>query len=184
MKNKKNLVCVTGLPGAGKSLFCEIGNKLGYQLVIMGNQIRKEAKRRSLNDNTESLTQLMIKLRDEKGKNIIAEMCIDEINKSKKRDIIIDGIRNIEEIELFSNIGDVKIVLINNTSEQRIKFLRDRKRSDAPINKKEFNQRDKKELEIGLDEIMKRADIIIENTNLSKEEYIRKSELILNNLLV
>ena len=41
MVKRKKLICVTGLPGAGKSLFCEIGKRLGYELIIMGNQVRK-----------------------------------------------------------------------------------------------------------------------------------------------
>ena len=90
---------------------------------------------------------------------------------------------NIEEIELFTKIGDVKIVLISNTSEQRMKFLLERKRSDAPIDKEEFNRRDSKELEIGLGQVMERADIIIENVGLIKEEYARKTESILHNLM-
>ena len=32
MVKRKKLICVTGLPGAGKSLFCEIGKRLGYEL--------------------------------------------------------------------------------------------------------------------------------------------------------
>ena len=75
----------------------------------------------------------MLELRKERGNNAIANMCIDKINEITNENIIIDGIRNIEEIELFTKIGDVKIVLISNTSEQRMKFLLERKRSDMPI---------------------------------------------------
>tara|TARA_B100001750_G_scaffold90487_1_gene71537 strand:+ start:5435 stop:5986 length:552 start_codon:yes stop_codon:yes gene_type:complete len=183
MTERKNLICVTGLPGAGKSLFCEIGNRLNYEIIIMGDQVRKEAKKRGLNNDTKSLSKLMIELREKRGKNAIANMCEEEINKSTNKNIIIDGIRNIEEIELFSQIGNVKIILIKNTSEQRIKFLQERKRSDAPINEKEFNKRDEKELEIGLKEVMKRAEIVIENIDLTKEEFTKRTELILSNLL-
>ncbi|MBH59459.1 MAG: dephospho-CoA kinase [Thaumarchaeota archaeon] len=180
MTNRKKLICVTGLPGAGKSVFCEIGKRLNFKIIIMGNQIRKEVENRGLNNNSEILSKLMIELREKRGKNAIAEMCKDEIIKSNEKNIIIDGIRNIEEIELFKEIGEVKIILIKNTKEQRMKFLQERNRSDAPMNLDEFNARDKKELEVGLEEVMNISDIIIDNINLTKEEFEKKSELILN----
>ena len=114
MIKRKKLICVTGLPGAGKSLFCEIGKRLGYELIIMGNQVRKEAENRGVDNDSESLSRLMLELRKERGNNAIANMCIDKINEITNENIIIDGIRNIEEIELFTKIGDVKIVLISN----------------------------------------------------------------------
>ena len=52
-----------------------------------------------------------------------------------------------------------------------------------PIDIEEFNRRDNKELEIGLGQVMERADIIIENIGLTKEEYARKTESILHNLM-
>ena len=80
----------------------------------MGNQVRKEAENRGVDNDSESLSRLMLELRKERGNNAIANMCIDKINEITNENIIIDGIRNIEEIELFTKIGDVKIVLISN----------------------------------------------------------------------
>ena len=105
----------------------------------------------------------------------------EEINRLENNNIIIDGIRNIEEIELFMKIGEVKIILIRNTPKKRMKLLQERKRNDAPINIKEFNKRDEKELKIGIEGVMKRADITIDNINLSKEEFEEKTRLIINN---
>ena len=63
-----------------------------------------------------------------------------------------------------------------------MKFLLERKRSDVPIDAEEFNRRDNKELEVGLGQVMERADIIIENIGLTKEQYAKKTESILHNL--
>ena len=181
MTKRRKLICVTGLPGAGKSVFCDVGKELGYDIIIMGDQIRKEARNRGLKNNSEILSKLMIELRKEKGKNAVAEMCKEEINKLENNKVIIDGIRNIEEVELFMKIGEVKIILIRNTSEKRMRLLQERKRSDAPINIEEFKKRDEKELKIGIKEVMKKADIIIDNIDLSKEEFEEKTRLIINN---
>ena len=77
-------------------------------------------------------------------------------------------------------IGEVKIILIRNTSEKRMRLLQERKRSDAPINIEEFNKRDEKELKIGIEEVMKKADIVIDNIDLSKEEFEEKTKIIIN----
>ena len=62
-----------------------------------------------------------------------------------------------------------------------MRLLQERKRSDAPINIEEFKKRDEKELKIGIKEVMKKADIIIDNIDLSKEEFEEKTRLIINN---
>ena len=59
MTKRRKLICVTGLPGAGKSVFCDVGKELGYDIIIMGDQIRKEAKNRGLKNNSEILSKLM-----------------------------------------------------------------------------------------------------------------------------
>ena len=53
MTKRKKLICVTGLPGAGKSVFCDIGKELGYNIIIMVDQNRREAKNRGLQINSE-----------------------------------------------------------------------------------------------------------------------------------
>ena len=183
MKNNKIIICVTGLPGSGKSIFCKTGETIGYKIIVMGDQIRNQAKKRGLSNNAENLSKLMIELRKERGKNVVAEMCKEEINRLENNNIIIDGIRNIEEIELFKKIGNISIILIKSTTEQRIKFLQKRARSDAPINYESFNDRDKKELKIGLDSIINSADITVSNINLTEKEFINKSKKILLKLI-
>ena len=183
MKNNKTIICVTGLPGSGKSIFCKVGERSGYKIIVMGDQIRNQAKKRGLSNNAETLSKLMIELRENEGKDIVAKLCLNEIQLTKNYNIIIDGIRNKEEIKLFKKIGNVSIILIESTTEQRIKFLQKRARSDAPINYKSFNERDKKELKIGLNSIINSADITVSNINLTEKEFINKSKKILLRLI-
>ena len=62
-------------------------------------------------------------------------------------------------------------------------FLIDRGRKDAPLNKKSFKKRDEKEINIGLEKVMKIADIKINNNRLTKEEFKIKSKQILLKLI-
>jgi dephospho-CoA kinase len=44
----KVIVGVAGMPGAGKGAFRRFVQKMGYPVVIMGDEIRNEVKRRKL----------------------------------------------------------------------------------------------------------------------------------------
>ncbi len=181
--NQKLIICVIGLPGAGKSLFCSVSNELGFSIINMGDQVRKEIKKQGLSDDAETLSKMMVKLRKENGRSAIANICIPIIKKSQNKHIIIDGIRNIEEIKQFQKIGKVISILIINTTERRMNFLIDRGRKDAPLNKKSFKKRDEKEINIGLEKVMKITDIKINNNRLTKEEFKIKSKQILLKLI-
>ena len=181
--NQKLIICVIGLPGAGKSLFCSVSNELGFSIINMGDQVRKEIKKQGLSDDAETLSKMMVKLRKENGRSVVAEICIPIIKKSQNKYIIIDGIRNIEEIKQFQKIGQVISILITNTTERRMNFLIERGRNDAPLDKKTFKKRDENEINIGLNQVMKMADIIIDNNELTKEEFKTKSKEILLKLI-
>ena len=181
--NQKLIICVIGLPGAGKSVFCSVSNELGFSVINMGDQIRKKIKKQGLSDDAKTLSEMMIKLRKENGRSAVAEICIPIIKKSQNKYIIIDGIRNIEEIKQFQKIGQVISILITNTTERRMNFLIERGRNDAPLDKKTFKKRDKNEINIGLNQVMKMADIIIDNNELTKEEFKIKSKEILLKLI-
>ena len=181
--NQKLIICIIGLPGAGKSLFCSVSNQLGFSVINMGDQIRKEIKKRGLSDKAETLNKMMIKLRKENGRSAIANICIPIIKESQNKHIIIDGIRNIEEIKEFQKIGKVITILITNTTERRMNFLIERGRKDAPLDKKSFRKRDENEISIGLDKVLEIPDIKINNSGLTKEEFKIKSKQILLKLI-
>ena len=74
----KLIVCLTGMPGAGKSTIAD-GLKLkGYENVNMGNAVREEAKKRNLEPSRSNLGKLMLELREKNGKcTIISYSCIN-----------------------------------------------------------------------------------------------------------
>ncbi len=45
---KKVIVGIAGMPGAGKATFNEIAKREGFTVVVMGDEIREETKRRGL----------------------------------------------------------------------------------------------------------------------------------------
>ena len=86
--------------------------------------------------------------------------------------IIIDGIRSIHEINVLKQTGNVKLLAVHASSETRFNFLSERKRSDDPLTKEKFEERDNREIGVGLKEIIGLADEAIENNNVTIDEMV------------
>tara|TARA_B100000470_G_C19722474_1_gene360685 strand:+ start:136 stop:687 length:552 start_codon:yes stop_codon:yes gene_type:complete len=169
---KKLIVCLTGMPGSGKSTIAE-GLKLkGYDVVNMGNAVRDEAKKRNLESTRLNLGKLMIELRENNGPGAIAELIQPKIESSITNVILVDGIRSNDEIEVLKKSGNVKLLAIHASTYTRFNFLQKRGRSDDPQTKDHFDERDNRELGIGISNPIALSDYAISNINLTKNELI------------
>ncbi|MEM2856427.1 MAG: AAA family ATPase [Candidatus Nitrosocaldaceae archaeon] len=170
------IVCITGMPGSGKSTVAKALNS-SFRILSMGDVVRREAERRGLEPSDVNLGAIMQELRKRYGLGAIAYLLVNEI-KDGKDDIIIDGLRSIKEAEILKGYGNVKILAIHTPKDKRLKFLVDRNRSDAPTSKEEFEIRDKRELDVGVGEAIAYADAIITNDG-SIEELQEKARKII-----
>lgn len=168
----KLIVCLTGMPGAGKSTIAEGLKSKGYEIINMGNAVRNEAKKRNLEPTGTNLGNLMLELREKNGQGAVAELVKPVIENSKSNVIIIDGIRSYHEIEVLKKFGNVKLLAIHASTGTRFGFLKQRGRSDDPKTKENFEERDDRELKVGISNPIALSDDAISNNNLSKEELI------------
>ena len=168
----KLIVCLTGMPGAGKSTIAEALKSKGFEKITMGDAVRAEAARRKLEPTGENLGKLMLELREKNGYGAVAELIKDQIANSKSNVIIIDGVRSIAEVEVLKKFGTVKILAIHASAQTRFGFLSGRARSDAPIDRKDFAKRDSREMGIGMSESIALADETISNNNLTIPQLI------------
>ena len=166
----KLIVCLTGMPGSGKSTIVSALKSKGIETLNLGDGIRAEAKRRNLEPSGENLGKIMLELREKNGPGAIANLLTDQIQKSKSNIIIIDGIRSIAEIEVLKNVGSVKLLSIEATADTRFKFLKARGRSDDPETKEKFAERDNREISVGIDKSISIADETISNNDLTLDE--------------
>ncbi len=160
------------MPGAGKSTIAAGLKSKGFDVYNMGDAVRAEAKRRNLEPSGKNLGKLMLELREKNGPGVVAELTKPHIINSNSNIVIIDGIRSNHEIEVFKKIGTVKLLLIEATPDTRFNFLNERGRSDDPKSRETFDERDKREIGVGLSDSIASADKTISNSNLSKEELI------------
>ena len=70
----------------------------------------------------------------------------------------------------MKNVGSVKLLSIEATSDTRYKFLSSRGRSDDPATREKFEERDNRELGVGIGESIKIADETISNNGITLDE--------------
>jgi|TARA_B110001454_G_scaffold68552_1_gene66940 dephospho-CoA kinase len=177
----KLVVCLTGMPGAGKSTIVSKLKEEGYETFSLGDGVRAEAKRQNLEPTGENLGKLMLELRQKNGPGAIAELIKESIQKSNHEIIIIDGIRSIHEINVLKETGNLKLLAVEASSETRFNFLTQRKRSDDPLTREKFEERDNREISVGLQEIIELADETIENNNVTIDELVHSAIEIFQN---
>ena len=167
------------MPGAGKSTIVNKLEELGFEKFSLGDGIRAEAKRRSIEPSGENLGKIMLEVREKNGPGAVAELIKEPIQNSIEEVIIIDGVRSIAEIDVLKKIGDVKLLAIQASSETRFNFLSSRGRSDDPKTRENFEERDNREIGVGLDKSIKVADKTITNHNLTIDQLVNSAKEII-----
>jgi len=164
MAEKKLVVGITGMPGSGKSLAVRVAKEKGYEVVVMGDVIREEAEKRSLDPNPQNIGKIMLELRYMEETDVIAKRCTPKIKKAKKPKVIIDGIRSLKEIAEFrENFPNFSLIAIHSSPEIRFRRLYKRRRTDDAANRDVFNERDMRELSVGLGSAIALAEHVIVN---------------------
>lgn len=168
----KLIVCITGMPGAGKTTIAEALKSKGFDKVTMGDAVRAEAARRKIEPTGANLGKLMLELREKNGPGAVAELIKDNIVNSKSNVVLVDGVRSLAEVEVLKKIGTVKILAIHASGDTRFRFLKGRDRSDAPADRTDFAKRDYREIGVGMSESIALADETISNNNLTIEQLV------------
>ena len=158
------------MPGSGKSTIVSALKAKGIEVLNLGDGVRAEAKRRNLEPTGDNLGKLMLELRKKNGAGAIAELLTESIKNSQSKVIIVEGVRSTTEIEVLRNVGSVKLLSIEATADTRYKFLGSRGRSDDPITREKFEERDNRELDVGIGESIAIADETISNSNITLNE--------------
>ncbi len=177
------VIGVAGMPGAGKATIREIVQQMGYPAVIMGDEIREEAKRRKLKPTLENLGMIMLKLREEEGPAAVAKRCIPKMEKAKGKVVVVEGIRSLHEVEEFKRrFPNFTFIAIHASPETRFRRLFQRRRSDDPEGWGAFMERDLRELGVGLGSVIATADHMIVNEG-TKAQLKRKTREVLKEVL-
>jgi dephospho-CoA kinase len=176
------ICAIVGKPGSGKTTAIDAIKDLGL-VVTMGDVVRNEAKKRNLKPSGSNIGKIAKELREKEGPAIIAEKCVDLLQKLKEEKVIfVDGVRSLSEVNVFRKYWEFPIIAIVVNEKKRFKWLFERGRSDDPQNLAELKERDERETQFGLDELISKADFIIEN-NSSAEDLKKKTRKIILDII-
>lgn len=165
---RRILICVTGMPGAGKTVIARyIAEGLGAKLYSMGEVVRRIAKEAGIGLDARSMMEFAKDLRKIHGGSVIARLVADELSRDENMLVVIDGVRSLDEIAEFRKYGEVILVGVHASPRQRFIRLKSRKRPDDPKTWEEFTERDMKELELGIGNVIALADIMVVNEDNS-----------------
>ena len=179
------IIATTGMPGCGKGAFLSYVTKRKIPSIVMRTVVEDEMREKGIEVTNKNLREYATSLRNEKGNNIVAKMCIPKIKDMKSDIVLVDGIRGYSEVETFKEEFGDDFVLIAIIASDDTRFGRLKKRGKEWDMKtlEEFKWRDEKELSWGLGEAIEKADYFIDN-NGTLEEFRKNIEEILSKLSI
>lgn len=159
------VIAFVGMPGAGKTEASNVAREMHIPVVIMGDVLREEVKKRGLELTDQNIGAVANELRKDEGMDAIAKRCIPKIEALKSGLVVVDGIRGIAEVETFKKaFGDnFTLVKIDAPFELRLERLRQRGRSDDMTTPEWLRQRDEREMSWGMGKAIDAADMSVVN---------------------
>jgi len=162
----KLVIGLAGMPGSGKSVVVDVAREMGYAIVVMGDVIRQETLKRGLELTPQNVGKVMLELRKESGTYVIAQKCVPKIEEQRGPKVLVDGLRSLFEADIFKeHFTKFSLVAVHASPQTRFSRLSTRRRSDDPSEWKVFQERDMRELGVGLGNVIAMAEQVIVNDN-------------------
>lgn len=175
---------ITGMPCAGKTTLCEVFKSMGFEVHEMSLVVKKELKKRKLEESNTNMREIGTQLRREFGEDVVAARLVKDIKESKTKNTIISGVRSFDEVRCFlKEFSDFKYVSVLAPARTRFKRSQSRKRSDDPKDFKGFIYREEKELGWGLAKAIVLADHFIVSDDPTIREFKEKCRVFAKKLI-
>lgn len=182
------VIGITGAFGSGKSTAAAFFEKKGFKKVILSSFLEIEAKKRGLEVTRKVLQDIGNQWREEDGISVLAERAIEEIRQVNLENVVIDGIRNVGEINrlrsFFPDFVLIAIISERKTRFGRLKKLKRRESLTWDLFEKLDNRDsgiDERETGLQVNKCIELADVFIKNDG-SEEEFKKKLEDILEKI--
>lgn len=187
-KTKTQIIGITGAFGSGKSTAADYLVEKGYTKISLSKFLEdalvysgeKTVTRKKLQD-------LGNAWRETHGPGILAKKAMEQIAEKGVERAVVEGFRNIAEIEEFKKCKNFILITLMTNRDIRFKRLVKLKRREK-LTPEVFNKLDYRDLGIGERETglqvatcMAIADIFIENNGLEKELF-QKIEMVEENI--
>lgn len=173
INNKPSVIGITGSFGSGKTTAASFFETKGYHKITLSLFLEEELKTKGEPITRKNLQDLGNLWRTKKRSGVLARKALESINKDEK--IVVDGIRNIGEIEYFKKNSDFKLIGILANRNIRLERLQIVKRREE-LTRQLFDKLDYRDLGVGEKETglqvavcLSISDYFILNNNTKKE---------------
>ena len=167
------VVCISGYPGSGKSIFANMARELGIPIYTMGDVVREEARRIYGRIDPETVAKTSQEIRRRMGRGAVAQLLAQKIDSSNHEIVVVDGVRSPDEVEALSTIGRIIIITLIASRRTRFERLIKRGRIDDKPTYENLLEREERERSFGLDKVIEAADLYIYNEDINLEELKR-----------
>ncbi len=181
MSMKKIIFAITGEIAAGKGEMARyIEKKYNGLALTFSKPLRDILDRIYLDQTRKNIQDISIALRQFFGENVLSQTLAQDIRKSRKKIMAIDGMRRMADAEDIKKLGKIRVVYIESDPEIRFKRLSKRAENvgDRSKNFKQFMKDHDKETEKTILNLRKKADFVIKNDRTKKEFYKKIDEII------
>ena len=161
---------LTGMAGAGKTEFANYCTSLSIPVFQMGDVVRSRVSQLKLEPTGTNIGRVASVERLKYGSDIWARRTARNV-KNGDSDCVIDGTRSEAEVAYFRQYFGMNAVVVNIYASSRIRYerLKSRARSDTPLTRGEFEERDRRELGWGLGNAIALSDMVLGNEGTMDE---------------
>lgn len=184
LENKPLIIGITGAFGSGKSEAASFLQSKGFRKISLVQFLEEELiKKGEKNITRRMLQDLGNQWRRRYGSGVLAKRTVAFIKDNKIKKAVVDGFRNISEIEEFQKLGNFTLVGLVVNRDIRFKRLKNLKKREH-LTREIFEELDSRDLGIGegisglqVAICLALSDIFIENNGslLSLKEKIQNA---------
>ncbi len=163
--NKGNIViCLTGMPGSGKTTVGDMLKENGFTMVEHSSQIKKLMRIGGMQINAKNIELFVVNIKKAFGRDVVAKLSSKMI-ASSKGNVVISGPRDPAEIAYIRKFHpEVVVVAISAPRKLRYNRIVNRKQGIKAGNYQEFEWRDRKNIALGTMKLVNSADYVLINT--------------------
>lgn len=177
-----NVLGTCAFPGSGQDTFAnELAKRLDITVYSMGDILRNIAKENNLEPTREVLQQIRKDINKNKNSKFIANELVIKINKNNKP-AIITGIRLLDEVSIFKDKFNFKLIFVWAEKEIRYNRILLRGQEKDPNNLDGFTLQSKKEEKLFEIKILSKGSDCVIDCNMLKDEFINDFEKTINSM--
>ncbi|MBU3904751.1 MAG: nucleoside monophosphate kinase [Nanoarchaeota archaeon] len=172
MTKGKRIILIVGLPGSGKTYAVDfVKKKLGAKTIHSGDIIREEIERQGLKYSPTADAAVAHWFHQYGREAVLVQKVFEKIVRSRKKLIIVEGFRDIDQLQVLEDLLDhkVSVITIKCNFKTRLKRELERGRFGKDETKEYIKNRDISEKHRGLERLIRQAKYKIDNNGTKKQ---------------